>query len=55
MAGNTLESTSATSEEIASVLLSEFQKLFLQVIALRIENEKLKKRIAELTKNPITN
>jgi regulator of replication initiation timing len=55
MAGNTIKETNATAEEIASVLSSELQKLFLQVIALRIENEKLKNALKELSTASITN
>jgi len=51
MAGNIIENTSATADEIASVLSSELQKAVVQLIALRIENDKLKQRIRQLTEN----
>jgi hypothetical protein len=47
MAGNPLEGVTATAEEIAVVLSGELQKAFLQITALRIENEKLKEKIKE--------
>jgi regulator of replication initiation timing len=49
MAGNPLEDVTATAEEIAVVLSGELQKAFLQITALRIENEKLKEKIKEFT------
>lgn len=55
MAGNTLDNLSATGDEIASALSSELQRAFVQLIALRIENAKLRQRINELTDNSVSN
>lgn len=51
MAGDVIEEVQATSEEMAVVLSGELQKAFLQLVALRIENEKLRQRLKELTEN----
>lgn len=51
MAGNPVEEVQATSEEMAVVLSGELQKAFLQMVALRIENEKLRQKLKELTEN----
>ncbi len=51
MAGNAIENVQATAEEIAVVLSGELQKAFLQVVALKIENEKLQQKLKELTEN----
>jgi len=53
VAGNPLEEAVATAEEIAVVLSGELQKAILQITALRIENEKLKEKLKELTKQPV--
>jgi len=53
MVGNSLEDVVATGEEIAVVLSGELQKAILQITALRIENEKLKKKFRELLKQSV--
>lgn len=51
MAGNPIENVQASAEEIAVVLSGELQKAFLQIVAFRIENEKLHQKLKELTEN----
>jgi len=51
MAGNTVENVNVTAEEIAAVLSAELQKTVVQIISLRIENDKLKERIRQLAEN----
>lgn len=53
MAGNPIEDASATAEEIAAVLSSELQKSLVQLIAVKIENEKLKQKLKELSEKPL--
>lgn len=51
MARNIVEETSASAEEIAAVLSAELQKAVVQLIALKIENDKLRQQLKELTEN----
>lgn len=51
MAGNPITDVQATAEEIAVVLSSELQKSLLQLVALKIENDKLHQKLKELTEN----
>lgn len=51
MARNIIEETSASAEEVAAVLSAELQKAVVQLIALKIENDKLKQRLKELSEN----
>lgn len=51
MAGNAIGDVQATPEEIAVVLSGELQKALLQLVALKIENEKLHQKLKELTEN----
>lgn len=51
MARNIVEETSASAEEIAAVLSAELQKAVVQLIALKIENDKLRQKLKELTEN----
>lgn len=51
MAGNVIEDVQATPEEIAVVLSGELQKALLQLVALKIENDKLHQKIKEFTEN----
>lgn len=55
MARNIVEETRASAEEIAAVLSSELQKTVVQIIALNIENGKLRQQIKELTENTVRN
>jgi hypothetical protein len=51
MAGNAIEDVQATPEEIAVVLSGELQKALLQLVALKIENDKLHQKLKEFTEN----
>ena len=51
MARNVIEDVQATPEEIAVVLSGELQKALLQLVALKIGNEKLHQKLKELTEN----
>lgn len=53
MAGNPIENTMATAEEIAAVLSSELQKAVVQLIALKLENDKLRQLLSEITEKSV--
>lgn len=54
MAGNPIDQISASAEEIAAVLSSELQKAVVQLIALKLENDKLRQHLRELTEKSNT-
>jgi|688.fasta_scaffold1183809_1 regulator of replication initiation timing len=55
MVGNAINDVVVTSEEIASSLSSELQRMILQVVTLRIENAKLREKLNSLVKQSSDN